>query len=1029
VRPVLLAALLLGSLSCRPREEEGFARASVIERVGGAVGGPKALARPGDFVLENDKVRVAIVSVRATEDGSACEGAWCSSPGPGLYGGSLIDADLQWNDPRFPPGQGRDQLAEIFTTVNMNVIAPRLPEDVQIVNDGSDGEPAVVRVQGIAEPFITLLAALWAIVDAPDWGVVTEYIAEPGKPWIRIKTTVTPNWDGVSPLATTGESVEYGSGGIPLLDWAIEDGLVVGEFYLQGGSVDVFAPGMGFDEDGEVYAAGLRGDNTITDPFEFDFVAGVGDGLSYGISPIEGSAYVPLFTSSQTAMFGGGKGGDGTKDRFPAGSAYTYERLFFVGHGDVGSIVDGWIEARALPYGTIRGVVLEEISNEPLSKADVFAFRVTDGVAEERPWNQWRTDVDPRDGVADGSFGGRLPVGEWELMVHVQGRADGERVRITVEEGEEISLVMPATRPGVLRFTVRDELGRLVPAKVSLFRVDDVQSANPILGDAYIGGQLGTYGQAFGAPEMVLFSMYGDGEAELPPGEYVAVASRGIEYELDVSESFVVDDQRSYQVDLNVVRSVDTEGWISADLHVHSQPSHDSGVSLPDRVRTMVAEGVEFFSSTDHDFVTDFAPVIEDLGVEEWVQSAVGNEITTIEIGHFLGFPIGADHLAEANGAPDWTDRRPAELVDSLRRLGEDAGFDPIVFVGHPRDGILGYFDQYGMDPYGGTVGMAGSPGSPKIAPPLLSATNPLLKTDNLTWDFDGLEMLNGKRMELIRTPTQPELDRYAAGEELSAYAMIERTLAEQQELQDGVYRLGYGHEGQIDDWFTLLNLGFRYTVLGNSDTHGWTSVEAGCPRNFVMADTDDPAFLDDQAVADAVKAHRVVASYGPFVQMWVDGQPIGSEVVPEGGTIELAVEVQAPTWIDVDRVELYENGTLVHEWAVEETKDTVRLSETLELTPTRDAWYVVMVLGDQDLAPVMTPVEMPQIELQMVVTEALAGVEAVGSLLSPAIPIPRTYPVLPYAVTNPIWVDLQGNGFEAAGVPGWMQPPVEPAE
>ena len=124
MRPVLLAALLIGSFSCRPRDEEGFARASVIERLDGAVGGPKALARPGDFVLENDRVRVAIVSSRVPEDGGACDGAaWCSSPGPGLYGGSLIDADLQWNDARFPPGQGRDQLAELFTTVNMNVIA------------------------------------------------------------------------------------------------------------------------------------------------------------------------------------------------------------------------------------------------------------------------------------------------------------------------------------------------------------------------------------------------------------------------------------------------------------------------------------------------------------------------------------------------------------------------------------------------------------------------------------------------------------------------------------------------------------------------------------------------------------------------------------------------------------------------------------------------------------------------------------------------------------------------------------------
>ena len=92
--------------------------------------------------------------------------------------------------------------------------------------------------------------------------------------------------------------------------------------------------------------------------------------------------------------------------------------------------------------------------------------------------------------------------------------------------------------------------------------------------------------------------------------------------------------------------------------------------------------------------------------------------------------------------------------------------------------------------------------------------------------------------------------------------------MAEQEGLVDGTYKLSVDVQGTVDDWFTLLNLGFRYTALGNSDTHGTTSTESGCPRNYVLVDEDDPAFLDDQLVADAVRAHRVVASYGPFVRM-----------------------------------------------------------------------------------------------------------------------------------------------------------------
>ena len=224
------------------------------------------------------------------------------------------------------------------------------------------------------------------------------------------------------------------------------------------------------------------------------------------------------------------------------------------------------------------------------------------------------------------------------------------------------------------------------------------------------------------------------------------------------------------------------------------------------------------------------------------------------------------------------------------------------------------------------------------------------------------------------------------------------------------------------------MNLGFRFTVLGNSDTHGLTSTEAGCPRNYVMSETDDPAFLDDQAIAEAVREHRVVASYGPFVQMWVDDEPIGSELVPEGDEITIRVDVQAPTWIGVDRLELYENGTLVEEVDIEDSGDPLeRWSGSFARTPQQDSWYVVIVMADDDLAPVFSPVEIPYVDLQEVVVEALAGVEAISSLLEPAAPIPRIYPVPSLAVTNPIWVDLAGDGFDAPGLPEWLARPEPP--
>lgn len=1015
-RLVSALVLLAGVASCSG-SSDAFARALVIERMDQTIGGPKAAARPGDIMLENDRFRVAILG------GTRPDGSPRTSLGPGLYGGSLVDADLQRFDPRFSQGRGVDQFAELFPTASLNVPGPG---DVRIVSDGSDGGAAIVRVEGEAVPFLNLLAALWAITDVPDMRLITDYIAEPGVPWLRMRTAVrvgpTTNqsdFGGVFPDGLTATAHEEP---FPLIERAIEDGVILGDFFLVGGSVSVFAPGMGFDEDGLVARAGEEGVNSFAEPFQFDWVAGNADGVSYGMMPVEGDVFVPLFTSSQTTIVGGsaqGRTGDGP--RFDDGDVFTYERYFFIGHGDAGSIFDQVILARDMPHGIVRGRVSEAVTGLALSGVDVFVYEP----GAVYPTNQWRTDVRLDDELPDGSFAGRLPVGDWELVVHEAGRPESERISVSVGEGDTVDLALQAPLPGLLSFTLTDETGEPIPGKVTFFRTDGPSSRRPELGDGFVAG----------SPDAVVFPMYGEGQVQLPDGEYMAVASRGLEYELDERGPFRIDAASTHHLDFVVERSVDSEGWVSADFHVHSSPSADSGISLVDRVRTMACEGVEFFSSNDHDVITDFAPTVESLGLQPWVQTAVGVETTTVEIGHYLSFPLEADFAAESGGALDWTGLRPNEIIGTLRNEGRGAGYSPVVFVGHPRAGILGYFDQYGVSPYGGVPGSQGVPGTPEINTPTLALANPLINRANAVFDFDAMEIMATKEMNRIRTPTAAELEQHRRFEEggdpadeLTMADILTRTDEEQQALLDGTYTLGYGRFGQLDDWFTLLNLGFRFTALANSDTHTMTTTEAGCPRNFVMAGTDDPQFLDDQDVADAVKAHHVVASYGPFVQLTIGEAIIGDELISDAETLDATIEVQAPSWMDVDRVELYENGTLIQSWDVE-GEDPARFMENVELRPSRDSWYVAIALGDGTMAPVFTPVERPIIDLQAVVVDALSGVSAVQPFLEPAVPIPETYPITPYAVTNPIWVDRAGDGFDAPGVPEWMVEPEAPEE
>jgi len=962
--------------------------------LGQVIGGPKTQARTGDFLLENDQIRIGILAGRY-------------SMGPGLFGGGLVDADLQRVGPEWADGAGNDRLAEIFSTVNMNVIQAEASEQVTLVSDGSDGA-AIVRVEGDDLGFITLLEALWAFTGAPSYHLHTDYILEAGQRWVTMRTTAF--FDDGGDWPESGELVPGTYEPVPLLETALETGLIFGDFYLQGGDVDLFLPGLGFDEKQVVYEAGLAGQNTFHDPVQVNFVAGTAPGVSYGLATLDGDLYFPLFTSSQTAGFGAAIQGDPDEsDRFPAGTALSYERIFVVGDGDIGSVLDGILEARGTETGRVDGFVLDPDSLHGLSGVDVLVYEP----GADAPYSQWETDVALSDTDGDGSFGGTLPPGDWELQVHEQGRPLPDRVPVSVTAGGQVQLTLEAPAGTSIELTIQDEQGRLVPGKVSVFRTDgEPVVRSSVLGDGYIAGD----------PEAVVFLSHGAGGLELPPGRYQAVASRGPEYELDVV-AFEVVAARPLDVQLQVVRSVETEGWISADFHVHAQPSHDSGVTPTMRVTTMVAEGVEYLVSTDHDYITDFAPTIQDMGLEPWIRSAIGLEVTPVETGHYLGWPLVRDALAENGGAPDWTGLEPDEILDSIRELGDPAIAEPITYVAHPRDGILGYFDQYGFSPYGGL------PGAPLIETSVTSALNPLLGADAFSMDFDALELLNGKRFELLRIPTQREFDDYAAGADLTGYDFLVREDDEQQDLIDEVYGLGFGGRGQIDDWFTLLNLGYRFTALGNSDTHGTTSTEAGCPRNYVASASDDPAYVDDLAVAEAVRAGQVITSSGPFVRFWADdpSQTVGSEVVGTGA-VELFVEVQSASWYDVDRVELYENGTLLHSWTIETPNaDVLNLSETFEVQPDQDAWYVVMAMGDSDMAPLYTPVEIPPIQLQDVVTEALSSVPSVSSFLSEAPDQPRAFATYPLALTNPIWIDRDGDGFDAPGLPEWMVAPADP--
>ena len=154
----------------------------------------------------------------------------------------------------------------------------------------------------------------------------------------------------------------------------------------------------------------------------------------------------------------------------------------------------------------------------------------------------------------------------------------------------------------------------------------------------------------------------------------------------------------------------------------------------------------------------------------------------------------------------------------------------------------------------------------------------------------------------------------------------------------DAIEVLNSGEHGEYFElYLELVNRGVLSTPTGVSDSHGCTSGGLGSNLTYVQMDSD-PSAYDPQALRAAFEARATVASNGPMILL--DAAP-GSTLSP--GSV--SYEVLTPSWIQVDRVLLLENGEVI------ETR--TELSGSFDLQPDADASYVLVAEGDASMSPV----------------------------------------------------------------------------
>ena len=202
---------------------------------------------------------------------------------------------------------------------------------------------------------------------------------------------------------------------------------------------------------------------------------------------------------------------------------------------------------------------------------------------------------------------------------HAWGRTDHEG-SVLITTGETPGTVS-VSAPGRGSKTV--SLAGDTPSSVSVelleagmvaARITDEQGEAIALQSAAFIGRDGTKNPDFGpdsgehAVKNLYYSHDGRFRRELAPGSYDVIISHGPEYDA-VFTRLVVNRGNETSLEGKLVRSVKTDGWISADFHSHSSPSGDNTSSQLGRVLNLLCEHIEFAPCTEHNRLRRMIPI------------------------------------------------------------------------------------------------------------------------------------------------------------------------------------------------------------------------------------------------------------------------------------------------------------------------------------------------------------------------------------------------------------------------------------
>ncbi|HYE30582.1 MAG TPA: CehA/McbA family metallohydrolase [Methylomirabilota bacterium] len=295
---------------------------------------------------------------------------------------------------------------------------------------------------------------------------------------------------------------------------------------------------------------------------------------------------------------------------------------------------------------------------------------------------------------------------------------------------------------GVVRIIVRED-GEALPCRITVTTTNDVLTPFEVEAARHLAVRTG-----------VVYTATGEVTLRLPEGPHRIYASRGPEYSV-ANNHLHIRANESHALNLTLRREVDTSGWIAADTHIHTfTHSRHGDASVQERAITLAGEGIEFAVATDHNTHVDLAPHVRELGLDPWLTTVVGNEVTTGR-GHFNIFPVEPNARVVDFRIQDWK-----ALFQSIRAT---PGVQ-VAVMNHPTDIHLG-FRPFARTNFNPVTGLSAS-GEPYPMDAIELINSAALQSDQTEVFRHWFALLNsGQRTVGVGASDSHEVSRFIVGQ------------------------------------------------------------------------------------------------------------------------------------------------------------------------------------------------------------------------------------------------------------------------